>query len=69
MVVRTYKSSKNQPKLVMNTAHVECGLVWKVQLFAYYKISRQPGFQAGDTTAPIFYVSSYEGECDGRGKM
>ena len=38
------------------------GFRCKVQLFAYNKISRQPGFQDGDTTAPIFYVSSWNSE-------
>jgi hypothetical protein len=38
------------------------GSRWKVQLFAYNKISRQPAFQDGDTTAPIFYVSSWNGD-------
>jgi hypothetical protein len=38
------------------------GSRWKIQLFAYNKISRQPAFQDGDTTAPIFYVSSWNGK-------
>ena len=41
---------------------LKVGLRCKVQLFAYNKISRQPGFQDGDTTAPIFYVSSWNSE-------
>jgi hypothetical protein len=47
-----------------DVANVEDGFEVKVQLFAYYKISRQPAFQDGDTTAPIFM--SHHEESDGR---